>query len=490
MEPGTSQQKQDPIIDQSNRSFTAQKWWVLLAIGIGTFMSALDGSVVNALLPVISRSLSPQDASGLASTQVAHIEWVVTIYLLVLSGLLLSFGRLGDLRGHKIVYNTGFVIFLVSSALCGLSPSVNALIAFRAIQAIGAAMLSANSPAILTKNFPAKQRGQALGLQATMTYLGLTVGPSLGGWVADQFSWRGVFYINVPVILVALYLSIRHIPADKPEKITEAFDKKGAVVFMAGLVALLFGLNQGHALGWTSPIILGILALAFVMIGWFISIELKHPFPMLDLRLFASGLFSSSVASAVLNYICVYSIMFLMPFYLIQGQGLSTSQAGIILTSMPVVMAIIAPISGTLSDRYGTRIPTVLGMLVLTIGLAWLAKLGPDSKPWEIAIRMGLCGLGIGIFISPNNSALMGSAPRNRQGIAAGILATARNIGMVLGIGLTGAIFTTALSQYNSATNELLFTALRTSFLSAAVFAGIGILTTAFRSLKPVSKKS
>lgn len=490
MEQVSNQPKLTPESNLASNSPPGQKWWVLFTVGTATFMSALDGSVVNSLLPVISRSLSPQEASGLASAQVAQIEWVVTIYLLVLSGLLLSFGRLGDLRGHKIVYNAGFIIFLVSSALCGLSPSINALIAFRAIQAIGAAMLSANSPAILTKNFPARQRGQALGLQATMTYLGLTVGPSLGGWVADQFSWRGVFYINVPIILVALFLSVRHVPADKPDKISEAFDMKGSMVFMAGLVALLYGLNQGHALGWTSPVILGILAFACILIAWFISIELKHPFPMLDLRLFTSGLFSTSVASAVLNYICVYSIMFLMPFYLIQGQELSPSQAGVILTSMPIVMAIVAPISGTLSDRYGTRIPTVLGMLILTIGLAWLAGLGPNSRPSEIAIRMGLCGLGIGIFISPNNSALMGSAPRNRQGIAAGIMATARNIGMVLGIGLTGAIFTTALAQQNNPANHILFSALRTSFISAAIFAGIGILTTAIHSLQPVSKSS
>lgn len=489
MHPGKPPSQQEKPPEAQSAQLPAQKWWVLLAIGIGTFMSALDGSVVNTLLPVISRSFNPDSGSGLASAQVAEVEWIVTIYLLVLSGLLLAFGRLGDLRGHKAIYNSGFVIFLVSSALCGLAPSVTALIIFRAVQAIGAAMLSANSPAILTKSFPAKQRGQALGLQATMTYLGLTVGPSLGGWVADQFSWRGVFYINVPVIVIALYLSIRHIPSDKPEKRSEVFDKKGAAVFMAGLVALLFALNQGHALGWTSPIILGLLGGSIGLIAWFIAIELKHPFPMLDLRLFANGLFSSSAASAVINYICVYSIMFLMPFYLIQGQGLSASQAGLILTAMPIVMAVIAPLSGTLSDRVGTRIPTVLGMAILALGLAWLAGLQADSTTWQIAMRMGVCGLGIGIFISPNNSALMGAAPQNRQGIAAGIMATARNVGMVLGIGLTGAIFTTALAQPNGGSNAVLFSALRTSFIAAAIIAGIGILTTSFRSLHPDSSQ-
>jgi MFS family permease len=173
-------------------------------------MSALDGSVVNTTLPLITRYFG---------STVANVEWVITVYLLVLSGLLLSFGRLGDLQGHKRVYLTGFTIFIASSALCGLARSVNGLILYRGLQALGGAMLMANSPAILTKNFPASQRGQALGLQATMTYLGLTAGPSLGGWLADQFSWRAVFYINVPVGLIALFLSARFIRAGPPAEL-------------------------------------------------------------------------------------------------------------------------------------------------------------------------------------------------------------------------------------------------------------------------------
>jgi MFS family permease len=167
-----------------------QKWWVLVSVGIGTFMTALDTSVVNTVLPLISKSLN---------AQISNVEWVITIYLLILSGLLLSFGRLGDLRGHKKVYILGFTVFLANSILCGLATSVSLLVLFRGLQAFGAAMLSANSPAILTKNFPASERGKALGLQATMTYLGLSVGPSLGGWLATQFGWQYVFYINIPV---------------------------------------------------------------------------------------------------------------------------------------------------------------------------------------------------------------------------------------------------------------------------------------------------
>lgn len=447
------------------------KWLVLLAVGIGTFMSALDGSVVNTILPVLRRSLN---------SDVAGVEWVVTVYLLTLSGLLLSFGRLGDLRGHKTTYLTGFGIFIASSALCGLATSVHMLVIFRISQAIGAAMLAANAPAILTKNFPARQRGQALGMQATMTYLGLTIGPSLGGWLAKQLGWQAVFYINVPVGVLALWLSLRFIPFDTPEKVTERFDLPGAIVFIVGLVTLLLALNQGHHLGWTSPAIVGLLVVAMLLLFTFRFIETHSPAPMLDLNLFQNPLFTLSVASAVLNYISLYSVTFLLPHYLIDGRGLDSAQAGLLLTAQPIVMAIAAPLSGTFSDRIGVRLPATLGMGILTIGLLLLSRLGATS-PWvQIILALAVVGLGIGIFVSPNNSAVMGSAPRQRQGIAAGVLATARSFGMVLGIGISGAIYTTVLSQ-GSLDNSALFSGVQTSYLVVSVIAALGILTSAMR---------
>ncbi|MCJ7706093.1 MAG: MFS transporter, partial [Anaerolineales bacterium] len=283
-------------------SSSSRKWLILLAIGVGSFMSALDGSVINTILPVVSRAFG---------SDVATIEWVVTVYLLVVSGLLLSVGRLGDLRGHKPVYVSGFAVFVLGSALCGLAPNVAALIAWRALQALGAAMLFANAPAILTKNFPAVERGRALGLQATMTYLGLTAGPSIGGWLADQLGWRSVFYINVPVGLIAVWLSLRFIPRDPAPEHTERFDLAGAALFLLGLVTLLLGLNQGHAWGWTSLPIVGLLVAAGLLLAAFVVVEGRVPYPMLDLDLFRRRLFSASVASAVLNYICLYSIVFL-----------------------------------------------------------------------------------------------------------------------------------------------------------------------------------
>jgi EmrB/QacA subfamily drug resistance transporter len=459
-----------------------RKWWVLLSIGIGTFMTALDTSVVNTVLPVIGKNFQ---------SQVANVEWVVTIYLLGLSALLLSFGRLGDMRGHKIIYIWGFIVFVGSSMLCGLAPSVLTLVICRGLQAFGAAMLAANSPAILTKSFPTEQRGRALGLQATMTYLGLTVGPSFGGWLASVAGWRTVFYINLPVGILAIWLSLRSIPNDKGYKTGERFDWMGAVLFVIALSALLLGLNQGHNWGWDSPRTLILLAGAVLLFMLFYWTERRAANPMLDLGLFNQHRFSMTTASAVLNYIGIYSAIFLMPFYLIQGRLLSSAEAGLLLTAQPIVMAVVAPLSGTLSDRWGTRWPAVIGMAVLSFGLYLLAQLGPESSTLTIALSLGVMGLGTGTFISPNNSALMGAAPRHRQGIAAGILATARNFGMVMGVGISGSIFTSMIAYKAGNTGlgevggDVFFHAIQVSFMIAAGIAFIGVFTSATRIEQP-----
>jgi EmrB/QacA subfamily drug resistance transporter len=459
---------------------STQKWGVLLAIGVGTFMTALDTSVANTVLPIIGKNFN---------ASITSVEWVVTIYLLVLSGLLLSFGRLGDIRGHKVIYLSGFGVFIAGSLLSGIAPNIQLLIIFRGLQALGAAMLAANSPAILTKNFPANQRGQALGLQATMTYLGLTVGPSLGGWLTSFLGWRVVFYMNVPVGLLFFWLGSHYIPRDNASKQTEKFDFPGAITFVLGLGTLLLGLNKGAEWGWTSIPILILLFCAVAFMAAFIVIEKRAKNPLLDLNLFKKRPFSLTTASAILNYIGIYSSIFLMPYYLLQGRGFSPAQAGLILTAQPLVMAVIAPISGTLSDRIGTRLPAVLGMLVLSTGLFLLSRLGPESEIITIMIALAVVGLGTGTFISPNNSALMGSAPKNRQGIAAGILATARNFGMVLGVGIAGAIFSTTLAHASSgsvifgtvAQNEALYKALQLSFLTASVITFLGAITSLVR---------
>jgi EmrB/QacA subfamily drug resistance transporter len=345
------------------------------------------------------------------------------------------------------MYLGGFAVFVVASALCGAAADANWLVGMRALQGIGAAMLFANAPAILTKAFPAEQRGRALGAQATFTYLGLTAGPALGGWLAQVFGWRSVFYINVPIGLVGIVLGWRAIDDDRPHANAERFDYAGAALFTAGLVALLVALDQGHAWGWTSPLTLALGTAALALLAAFVVVEGRRANPMLDLSLFRSRVFSAATVTALFNYICVYSVLFVLPFLLIQGRGLGTREAGMVLTAQPIVMAIVAPISGALSDRIGSRAPSTIGMFVLALGLFLIARLADGGALPAIAASLAVVGLGIGIFVSPNNSALMGAAPRHRQGIAAGVLATARNVGMVLGIGISGAVFTTVLAH-------------------------------------------
>jgi hypothetical protein len=241
-------------LDRAKFAAVDPKWWVLLAVGVGSMLGGIDLSVANIVLPVVRREFA---------CSVATIEWAVTIYLLVVCGFLLTFGRLGDLRGQKRLFISGFVVFMLGSALCGAAWSATALIVARAFQGLGASMIFASAPAILTGNFPATQRGQALGLQAIMVYLGQMTGPALGGWLTDHFSWRAVFYINLPVGALALLLTSRFIPRDEPRKQAEPFDFAGAGLFLAGFSVLLLGLNQGYDRGWTSPSIQGLLAAGY-----------------------------------------------------------------------------------------------------------------------------------------------------------------------------------------------------------------------------------
>jgi EmrB/QacA subfamily drug resistance transporter len=458
----------DSTLPKTTQVSFPRKWWVLLAIGTGTFMSALDSSVVNAILPVIRNNFG---------ADIAVIEWVVTVYLLVISGLLLTFGRLGDLHGHRRIYASGFALFVLGSASCGFASSAGWLIGSRGLQALGAAMLASNSPAILTGNFPDAERGRALGLQATMTYLGLTLGPSLGGWMTGLLGWRSVFYINIPVGTLALWMSLRFIPPDRLRSGAVPFDTPGALAFVAGLVTLLLGLNQGHAWGWSSWPILCLLVVAAAALAAFVAIEQRHPHPMLDLRLFRQPTLSLATASAVLNYIGIFTVIFLLPFYLIQARGLSPQQAGLILTAQPLVMALVAPISGAVSDRLGTRLPSAVGMAILTIGLLLLSRLHAGTSPTAVAMMLTVTGLGTGMFISPNNSALMGAAPPRQRGIAAGVLATARNVGMVLGVGMAGAILTTVLaSRTNLPSSAGIYAAIPIAYLAAAAMTALGTL--------------
>jgi EmrB/QacA subfamily drug resistance transporter len=461
-----------PVTDTSAN--VEHGWAVLAAIGTGSFMSGLDSSISNTVLPVIGRALQ---------ADVASVEWVVATYLLVLSGMVLIFGRLSDMLGHRRVYLSGFALFVLGSGACAFSPTIGALIAARVVQGLGAAMLMSSSPAILTSAFPDRRRGRVLGLQATAVYIGLALGPSLGGGLAQAFGWEAVFFVNVPIGVIAFLLSLRYVPRDRidPSR-REPFDVPGALLFGSGLTLLILALNQGHVWGWTSPLLLGCAAVAVVLLVTFANVELRTRSPMLDLTLFRSRVFSAGVASALLNYMATFAVIFLLPFYLIEARGMSPAAAGLVLTAQPLLMAATAGIAGAIADRIGPRLPATAGLLLLGFSCLGLSRLGLDTPIGFAVIALFISGVGIGLFTSPNTSAILGAAPAERRGVASGLLATSRSLGMVLGLGIGGAIFTTLLAGAGAAqTPEAIVEAADAGLLASAVLALAGAAISAMR---------
>lgn len=448
-------------------------------VGVGTFMSALDGSVVNTALPIIGEQTGAHFSS---------LEWVVLIYLLTMISLLLIVGRLGDIHGRKGLYMAGFIVFTCGSVLCGMSPSVGWLIAFRGLQAIGAAMMLALAPSVLTTAFPASERGRALGLQATVTYLGISTGPALGGLLTHHFGWRSIFFINVPIGLAIIplgYLALRHDQGGQ----RRPFDPAGAVTLAMALSCLLFTLSKGHAMGWENPLIMITATISALAFAAFVAIERKVEHPMLDMAMFANHTFSASTFAALMNYIASASVIFLMPFYLIGACGYRVDIAGLLLTATSVVMAIVAAPAGWLSDRVGVRIPATLGAAFTVTGLLFLRTLGPGAPPVAIVMQLGLIGLGIGLFTSPNNSAIMASAPDHSQGIAGAILAASRTTGQALGVAIAGMLYMLRLHalEHSAAEPSAIAGAMHYATTVVACLAIMGVVASATRGEVPGS---
>ena len=409
----------------------ARRLQILAAIAIGTFMAPLDSSVVNIALPTIRTFFH---------TSMGTVEWVIMSYLLVISSLILTYGRLGDLYGHKKIYLTGFGVFTTGSLMCGLAPSILVLIIFRAIQAIGAGMMMAMGPAIITDITPPQHRGKSLGVVAVSVSVALTAGPVLGGFLTAAFGWPSIFYINIPIGIIASIWAWKVIPGIKGH-LVEPFDIKGAVLVFLALLTTLIPLSYTEQFGWRNPYILGSLAAGILLMFVFVFVEKAVKYPMVDLSIFQNRLFAMGNLSALLNYVATFAVILIMPFYLQQLRLMSAQQAGFLLIPTPLTMMVIAPISGAISDKIDSRYISSLGMAIVAVGLWLLSRLQVDSSALTIVSILILNGIGSGMFQTPNNSAVMGAVPPNRRGIASSLLANMRNIGMVLGVAVSGALF-------------------------------------------------
>lgn len=424
---------------RNNFQEQSHPWWALATVNIGTFMSTLDASIINITLPTIM-------ADFRASLAVS--EWVILSYLLVITGLLLPFGRLADMTGRKKVFRLGFIIFSLGSGLCALSRNPAQLIFFRALQAVGAAMLMSNSFAIITAVFPPQKRGRALGIVGTVVATGFTIGPSLGGFLVTTFGWRSIFFINIPVGLIGItmttyILNERLISPALGQK--KKFDFLGAGLIITGLSALLLGLTSGQSGQWSSPLVIFELVLAAVALPLVPIWEVRTPQPLIDLTLFNNRLFSFGNLAGFLSFLSISANAFLMPFFLQLALGYSPFQAGLMMTPTALTLAVVAPLSGWISDRVDPRILSTLGMAINSCALFWLSLLTAQSSYHDVLIRLILLGLGQGLFQSPNNSSVMGSVPRHSLGIAGGFLSMMRNIGQVVGVAMAGSILSATM---------------------------------------------
>ncbi len=470
---------------QINRSKRLQ---ILMAVAIGTFMGPLDSSVVNVALPSLSNYFH---------VSLAVVEWVVIAYLLIISSLLLTYGRLGDLYGHKRVYISGFIIFTFGSLLCGTAASINLLIIFRAVQALGAGMLMAMGPALVTVHTPPQERGKALGIIAVAVSVALTTGPVLGGFLTTHFGWQSIFLINLPIGLIGSLWAYKVIPASQGHEV-QPFDIKGAVLLFLALISLLFPLSYAEKVGWQHYYIWGLLVAGIVLAALFLIQEKRTKHPMLDLSLFKNRLFAMGNLSSLLSYMAQFSIILIMPFYLQKILQFPPSKAGLLLIPMPLMTMVIAPISGSISDRIDTRYLSALGMGITSLGLWLLSNLTEHSSVLNIVLALMINGLGVGMFQTPNNSAIMGTVPGNRRGIASSVLATMRNLGMVVGVAVSGAVFSSHQSYLTKTlaaqgltgkqlTIQAFTGALHLTYSVGAILAFVAVLTSLVRgSSKPM----
>ena len=408
----------------------SRKWLVMSAIAMGIFLATIDGSIVNVALPTLTTELGADFAT---------VQWVVLAYLLTITTLQAIVGRLADMYGRKVFYNSGFVVFTVGSLLCGLAPTVGWLIAARVLQGVGAALILALGLAIVTEAFPPGERGRALGIAGSIVSIGIVTGPTLGGLIIENLSWHWIFFVNVPIGILGTYLAWRYVPNSRPLG-GQQFDLGGAATLCVFLLALLLGLTTGQRQGFTSPEALGLFITAAFFLVTFIIIERRHPQPIIAPSLFASRLFRVNVATGFLVFIGLGSGV-LIPFYLEITLGYTVQQTGFLLAVLPIALGITAPISGTLSDRFGSRPISVIGLSITLLAYLALSTLTTETTAAGFALRYLPLGIGVGLFQSPNNSAIMGSVPRERLGIASGLLAITRSLGQTVGIAVLGAIW-------------------------------------------------
>ena len=466
-------------MDMNETHSHKNKWIILITVLLLIFMSTLDGSIVNVALPALSRELGVSNRA---------VSWVVSSYLITICTVILIFGKLGDLAGKTRVFRYGVLVFTFGSFLCGFSSSLTMLIFSRALQAVGAAAAMATSQGIITQTFPKHERGKALGLSGTFVALGSMTGPPLGGLLISLVNWNYIFYINVPIGIIAFIFCLKFLPEEKHEKVKFP-DIKGFLLFSVSVISLFIAIIEGETLKYTNPVILACFFIAVVSFAVFIYVEKNTADPMLDLNIFKSKLFSISIFCAFIVFIATSSVGLIQPFYLQYTMKFSPEMTGLLMMAYPVIISVTAPSSGTLSDKIGSELLTFLGLTIISIGLFLMVLLNEHTPTVIFLLIVVVMAFGAGLFQSPNNSLIMSTVEKDKLGIAGSVNALVRNLGMSVGTAMSTAVLYSRMSSlaghevtsYITGRDDIFINSAKYVYITAGVLCIIGAFITFMR---------
>jgi EmrB/QacA subfamily drug resistance transporter len=453
------------ILDPETR-----KWWTLGAVAFGLFMIMLDNTVVNVALPAIQEDLA---------ADLSELEWIVIGYALTFAALMLTGGKLADLLGRRLIFVVGLSIFTLSSLACGLADSGEVLIAARIVQGAGAALMNPATLSIISATFPPHQRGMAIGIWAGVSALALAIGPLVGGLLTEHASWHWIFFINVPIGILAIAASFVLIDESRDTSEVQRLDLPGLLTSGIGLFSLTYALIEANTYGWTSGRIVTAFVVAAVGLVAFVLLERHQRTPMLDLSLFRSGTFAGANAVMLLVAVAMFGVFFFVSLYMQNILGYSAVQAGAAFLPMTLLIVLVAPVAGRTSDRFGSRWLIGTGMTLLAVHLFYLSRLGLEETYWSLLPAMLIGGVGMGLVMTPSAAAAMSGVPIDKAGVGSAVLNSARQVGGSVGIALIGAIIAHEAAGRRSpdAFVDGFSTALVVSSLIALAGAVLGVLT-------------
>ncbi len=450
------------------------------------FMATLDSTIVNVALPVLV---------NIFAVTMSSIQLIVICYLITIVSTILFFGRLGDIKGKSMIFNSGLLIFTIGSLFCSLSKNLTSLVFFRIIQAIGASAAMANNQGIITQVFPANERGRALGISGTFLALGTMIGPPLGGLIVSYFNWNYIFLINVPIGIITAIIGFRILPR-KINKKNEDIDFIGTIFLGTCVIFLFYALTFGEIVGYGNKLIIASFVIATFLFVIFIFIEKKLKYPLIDLSLFKNSLFSVGILCTFISYMSINSNNIIQPFYLENVLKMSPSFTGIVMIIYPVILTVISPFSGYLSDKIGSELLTFIGLMFICIGMGLMSTLNENSTIQAMFGYISIMAIGNGLFLPPNNSLVMSSAPNDKLGIAGSINAFVRNLGQSSGVSIATLLLYSLMSikmgkkvlGYVEGRNDIFIFGMKYIYISAALACLIGVILTAIRLKKGIKK--